>query len=421
MTTSLPASPATAAPLVEHLSTWGEVSACELRQLGAAEPWLVVLRKANLVDEIEAADGKPAAWALSKSGEALLDVAPETATKMALFQAADYRAYLVGILAEGAALAAKTEMRGQLEDWTGGDLLPLLDEINAALDLVEASSGRLIDGSRQDIERRCAGLPGRDVDFSGWDQVLLGRSGRPNDLFDFALRKFAPLAMLPSPRPGEGRAVVVRALPLATTPDADPGQALLPGGWNVRRQRIHSGISLFDEHGRYLYDHDLPVREVLRPAVQDALVEHPVYKAVVNLAICSWRSPATTMPSIGINLPPGTELANTSLVVADRDAGRLRHLLPQLVDLQGVRLYGTNPNGVPADLMENVLRVLLYHDVLRQVEDEIHLHPDYQGTLMTADRLHSVFRPGKELQRRMLEVVGSGREAGAGTNEVRRP
>jgi len=403
--TDFPADLATAAPLVEHLATWGEVAACELRHLGAAPAWLEILGGAGLIDELHAADGKPAVWALSKRGEPLLEVMPDVAMKMALFQNADYRAYVVGILAEGAVLAAKTEMRGQLEEWTGGALEPLLPELNAALDLLETGDGRLVDDSRRDIELRCAELPGRDAGFAGWDQALLGRSGRPHDLFDFALRRFAPLATLPPPRGGDGRAVVLRPLPLVASPDGDVGRTLLPGGWNVRRQRILSGIGLFDEHGRYIYDPDLPARDVLRPALQDALVEHPVYKAVVNLAICSWRSPATTMPSIGLHLPPGADLADTNLIVADRDAGRLRDLLPRLVALQDVRLYGASVDGVPAPLMENVLRVLLDYNLLRHVEHELQLHPDYQATLMTETRLRSVLRPGKERQRHMLEAL----------------
>ena len=416
MTTALPTSPAPAIPLIEHLSTWGEVSAYEVRKLGGGvTAWLEVLGEAGVVEEIHSETGETIAWTLTRSGEALLDTQPDGAARLALFRVPAYRSYLVGILAEGLALAAKADMHEQLEAWTGGELAALLPEINAALDAVEGTRCRLVDVGRADVETRCSALPGRSTDFGTWDQVLLGRAGRPQDLFDFVLRKFAPLATLPPASRGDGTATTLRALPLSSEDGMDRGQALRPCAWNIRRQRVKSGVPLFDEQGRYLHDPDLPANDVLRRALPDALVEHPFYRAVVNLAICAWRSPATTMPLVALRLLPGSDLGDVKLVVGARDAGLLRDSLPGLVCLQGVRSRGLPNHAVPPELMANVLRNLLEFELLGQIEDELRLHPDFQRSLVAQPRLGTIYRPGKDIQKRMLEaLIASRPEANGG-------
>lgn len=403
---TLPSSPAPAVPLIEHFSMWGEVSAYEVRKLGgSATVWLEVLGEAGVVEELHSETGETIAWALTRSGEALLDAQPDGAGRLALFRVPAYRSYLVGILAEGLALAAKADMHEQLETWTGGELTALLPEINGALDAVEGTRGRLIDVGRAEVEKRCSALPGRNTDFGTWDQVLLGRAGRPQDLFDFVLRKFAPLATLPPAPQGDGVATALRALPLAPEDGMDRGQAHRPCAWNVRRQRVKTGAPLFDEQGCYLYDPNLPTIDVLRRAMPDALVEHPFYRAVVNLAICAWRSPATTMPLVALRMLPGGDLGDVRLVVGARDAGLLRDCLPGLVCLQGVRSRGLPNHAVPPVLMANVLRNLLEFEMLGQVEDELRLHPDFQRSLVAHPRLGTVYRPGKDIQKRMLEAL----------------
>src|SRR5262249_2615723 len=134
--TSLPASPAAAVPLIEHLATWGEVAVCEARGFAGAAQWLEILRSAGLVEEIRDDGDEAAAWVVSRKGEALLDAKLDMAARLALFQVPAYRTYLAGILAEGLALAAKADMRELLEAWTGDELDALLPEINQALDHV---------------------------------------------------------------------------------------------------------------------------------------------------------------------------------------------------------------------------------------------------------------------------------------------
>jgi hypothetical protein len=112
------------------------------------------------------------------------------------------------------------------------------------------------------------------------------------------------------------------------------------------------------------------------------------------------------MPTLALKLPSRVELGDVRLLIGRRDIGLLRERLCELVAHQGLRVRGLENGVVPGKLMSAVFRGLIEHQILRQVEDEIRLHPDYQATLMAA-RLRTVFRPGKELQKRMLESLGS--------------
>jgi hypothetical protein len=110
------------------------------------------------------------------------------------------------------------------------------------------------------------------------------------------------------------------------------------------------------------------------------------------------------MPAVGLKLAAGAQLGDVRLLIGPRDAGLLRERLGELVAHQSVRVRGL-PNGVvPFELMDGVLRGLIEHEILRRVEDEIQLHPDYQSTLM-AERLRTVFRPGKDVQQKMSSAL----------------
>lgn len=60
---------------------------------------------------------------------------------------------------------------------------------------------------------------------------------------------------------------------------------------------------------------------------------------------------------------------------------------------------------VPDELMGNLLRNLLELHILRHQDEVLVLDEDYQSSLMAA-RLRTVFRPGKALQKRMVEELG---------------
>ncbi len=387
----------TAQKLISHLSTWGEIAVCELSSLSGCGEWLDLLKQAGVVEECSA-EGKPVAWSLARNARGMLDAEPQTALRMALYQIPDYRRYIVSILAEGLALAAKADMREQLETWTGSVLLPLLDEINRVLDVIEAE-GRLIDETTNTISRRCAQLTERGRDWSDWDQFLMGRSGRPQDLFDFALNRFAPLAVLPENPDVDRVPACLRSLPLNSDEGFDLSQPPSLAPWNIRRQRVWCGVALFDEHGQVLGN--VETKAALRQTLQDALIEQPFYKAVVHLAIIAWRSPATTAPSLELYLPPDAPLADVSVLFDGREVGKLTDLLPDLVGVQGFRVCGLDGDQIAPELMENLLHNLLTLEVLCQTDDSLALHPDFQSSLM-ATRLRTVFRPGKVLQERMV-------------------
>jgi len=139
-------------------------------------------------------------------------------------------------------------------------------------------------------------------------------------------------------------------------------------------------------------------------AIQDALLAHPFYLAVAHLAICAWRSAAAMIPTLELNIPPGAEAYDARLLLGGRDAGRLRDVRSRLVETQGVRSRGLNNGNVTALLMANVVRNLLALQILRQQDDQLEFHPQFQASLM-ASRLRTVFRPGKDLQQQMLQVL----------------
>lgn len=403
MSSPLPPNPATAAPLLEHLTTWGEVASCELRSLSHVALWIPMLLDAGVLCEIAGSDGHIHSWALTTAAQELLEIDGTLATRRALFQVPVYRRYLVGILAEGLVGAAKTAMWENLERWTGDELVPLLEEVNGVLDGVERDGHRLVDDSTEVIRQRSASFPGRDYDFSAWNQFLLGRAGRAEDLFDFALRRFALAAMLTS-QPTRARSAVLHTLPLNTDDGFVPTAATFPAAWNTRRATVASGLALFDEQGARLFDTDDLRADAITPAVQDALLEQPFYKAVVHLAISAWRSPASTIPEVELYVSPGAATHEVTVLLDGRDAGRLAALLPALVGLQGFVPRGLDKGVVPDMLMANLIQNLLTQQMLVHADDALQLHPDFQASLM-ARRLRTVFRPGKVLQQDMLALL----------------
>jgi hypothetical protein len=402
-----PTRPADATGLFDHLAMWGEVSKAELRNL-RAESWATALIEAGVLKEVHDGVADPVAWHFAASFVSLLDHDGTQVARRACFAVAAYRSYLVGILAEGLVDAARASMTSELEEWTRGDLCPLLPELNRLLDGLE-SQGRLVDSAPPDLDARFARLLGRDGSFASWDQFLLGQSGRPKTLFDFALRRFAPSAQ--PAQPVEDPAAVLRPLPLSRDDGFDLEAASRPAPWNARRRGIFSGIALIDEHGRRLFDEDRPLTEVLPDLIRDAIVEHPFYAAVVHLAICAWRSPAAGIPSIELFVPASGALHDASVLVGSRDTGRLADLLRDLVRAQGFAPFGLRDGKVPDELMTNLLRNLIEVRILRRQDELLVLDEQYRASLMAA-RLRTVFRPGKQVQTRIVAELAARVENG---------
>ncbi len=393
---TLPARPADATALFDHLATWGEVSKDELRDLRAAA-WATVLVEAGVLEEDH--DGVEAvAWHLTPAFVFLLDRDGTQVARRACFAVPAYRDYLVGILAEGLVGAARAAMTAELEEWTRGDLATLIPELNGVFDRFERNS-RLIDLPLGELEAQMAGLPGRDGSFASWDHFLLGHSGRPQTLFDFVLRRF-PVSSHAAARVEDSTAVL-RLLPLNRDDGFDLGSASLPSPWNTRRRGICSGIALIDEHGRRLFDEDRPLTEVLPDLIRNSIVEHPFYGAVVHLAISAWRSPAARIPSIEIFVPASGALHDTAVLLGSRDVGRLADLLGDLVRAQGFAPFGLHDGRMPDALMANVLRNLIELRILSRQDELLVLDEQYRASLM-ASRLRTVFRPGKQVQTRLI-------------------
>jgi hypothetical protein len=392
--------PDRAKPIIEHLITWGEVAVCELSNFSDSEGWLRTLIDASIIQELRKSEDEVLSWALTSKGQMLIDCQLESAFKSAFFQISDYRSYLIGILGEGLALAARSGMRDKIEEWTGNELVMILKEINIALDVIE-SKDRLVDQRPEAITKMCGGLPGRDKNWETWDQTLLGRCGRSQDLFDFALKRFAPLGTINSNFDDHKLPTILRYLPVCEENGLVTTQ-IRPEAWNIQRKRVQSSLALFDPKGNALKSFKNTQSTV--KAIQDALIEQPFYRTVVNLAISAWRSPATNISTVELYLRPDEELSKVSILFGGQETGYLKDLLGRLLRIQGFRPYGHTDGCIPDELMDNLLRNLISLNILRLMDDEIQLHPEFQASLM-AKRLRSVFRPGKQIQHAMVEEL----------------
>ena len=353
--------------------------------------------------------GHPIAWRLAPRFVRLLESDAQRTGRRLCFAVPEYRAYLVSILTEGLVGAARAGMSAELEDWTGAELATLLPELNAFLNKLESGT-RLVDLSQTEIEDCMSSIAERTRDFSGWDAFALGQSAHPKALFEFALRRFAPVS---GPLPVvEGPAAVLRALPLNREDGFDLGDASLPEPWNTRRFGILGCVAVFDAGGERLFDEEKPLTDELFEHLRDSILQHPFYRPVVHLAICAWRSPTSTIPSVELYVPASRPLHDASVLVGSRDAGRLADLLGNLVRMQGYAPFGLVDGRVSDELMGNVLRNLLELRILQRQDEFLILHEGYQSSLM-AGRLRTVFRPSKDLQKRMVEEI-AGRTSARG-------
>lgn len=407
---SLPARPNDALALFEQLACWGEVSACEVEALGVV-PWVSVFENAGALKAVHDDHGRPMAWHFAPPFVHLLECDAQLAGRRLCFAVPEYRAYLLGILIEGLVDAGRGGMAVELEDWTRSELAPLLSELNAFLTEFE-SGKRLVDLTQAELEVRMAELPERALGFTAWDSFALGQSARPKALFEFALRRFAPSS---GPLPVvEETAAVLRLLPLNREDGFGLGRASLPHAWNTRRFGVLSGAAVVDAHGQPLFEEDEPLNDAPVEHLRNALVEHPFYAAAVHLAICAWRSPASTMPTVELYVPATGALHDVSVLVGSRGVGRLADLLGDLVRAQGYAPFGLVNDRVPDELMGNLIRNLLGLRILRHQDELLVLEDEYQSSLMAA-RLRTVFRPGKELQTRIVEELAMRTTSGGAT------
>jgi hypothetical protein len=397
---SLPARPSDATSLFEQLARWGEVSAYEVEMFGAG-PWVAVFESAGALAAVHDDHGCPVAWHLTQPFVHLIECDAQQVGRHLCFAVPEYRTYLLSILTEGLVDAGRAGMTTEIEEWTQGELAPLLAELNVFLDLLE-SDKRLIDLAPAELEAHMADLPERSRPFAAWDSFALGQSARPKALFEFALRRFGP-ACAALPTVVEAVAVL-RPLPLNREDEFDLGNSSLPHAWNTQRFGVLSGVAVVNAHGQRLFDEDAPLKDVLVERLRDAVVEHPFYAAVIHLGICAWRSPSSAMPTVELYMPTAGDLHDVSVLIGSQGVGRIADLLGDLVRAQGYTPFGLVDGQVPDQLMGNLLRNLLDLRILRHQDELLVLDEGYQSSLMAA-RLRTVFRPGKELQKRMIEEL----------------
>lgn len=405
----LPVRPSDALALFEHLARWGEIAAYEVDELGV-QPWVSVFESARALEPVHDDHGQPVAWHLAPHFVHLLEYDTQQAGRRLCFAVPEYRSYLLGILVEGLVDAARARMTVEIEEWTQAALAPLLSELNAFLYPLERGK-RLVDLSPAELETRMADLPGRALPWSGWDGFVLGQPSRPKVLFEFALRRFAPSSgTLPV---AEKSPAVLRVLPLNREDGFSLDDASLPHAWNTQRFGVLSGAATVNTGGHPLFDDDALLADVLVERLRDALVEHPFYAAVIHLAICAWRSPASSMPTVELYVPAAGALHDLSVLIGSRGAGRVTDLLGDLVRAQGYAPFGLVDGRVPDALMGNLLRNLLELRILHHSDELLVLDDDYQSSLVAA-RLRTVFRPGKALQKHMVEELTLRASAGGG-------
>ena len=131
--------------------------------------------------------------------------------------------------------------------------MPLLEELNGVLDGVE-HDGRLVD----DPAEACgssASFPAAIMTSQRGTSSCSACAGHAEDLFDFALRRFASAAVLTS-QPMQVRSAVLRTLPLNIDDGFSPTVATFPAAWNTRRATVASSLALFDEQGEQLFNAD---------------------------------------------------------------------------------------------------------------------------------------------------------------------
>ena len=393
--------PIFAEPLVQHLAAWGEVSIAELRQIQNGDVAVTALADSGMVEPIKG-DEEVLAWSLTPGGTTLLDQDPITAYRLAGLQMPAYHEYLLGILAEGLVTAARAGMQDRVEDWSAEGLASLLVEINSVLDSVEVDGVRLVDLPLEEIRGRFAAVASRSHNFSTWDQLFLGQTSRPDGLFEFALRRFAPVATLPATDGNAAKVAVLRTIPLNADDGFSSRTLSRAEAWSTRRLRIQGSVPLFDGHGRPLFASSSST--AFTQSVQDALLAQPFYQAVAHLAVCSWRSPAAGLPTLELQVAASAGLYDVMILVGGNEAGRLRDVLCELVSAFGLRPRGLARGLIPADLMANVLQNLMANEILVPVEDRIELHPEFQSSLM-GHRLRTLFRPGKVFQEKLLQIL----------------
>jgi hypothetical protein len=312
------------------------------------------------------------------------------------FAIADYRHYLISILAEGLVKAGQIDYHVELEDWLlNHDLASLANEINALLDEIEGDRGRMVEWPSEQVTEAFAAWHRQHSPFGAWDQMLLGLSHSPEHLFSPVLKHVKVLsAVAQECEPAQGLVALLPDFDVVKD-GADRLQFPVPSSWYTARKSVVSSLPFYDEHGQPLYD---PNQSPL-VTWQDMLAQQPYYRAVLRVAIAVRHS---HYDSEKIRVMIDTDLANAQMVVANSDRGSLESLLPPLVEILGYRAGTHLSRERVARILENWIAV----DVLEAAQGEIRLREDYGRTLAERRRGQVLLRgDGQREQERVKRFL----------------
>jgi hypothetical protein len=396
---NLPTATLELVPLVKHLATWGEISRTELAETARADSWISTIEACGMIRPVDQED----AWIVTPAGEDLLRITGtgnEGYLRGVLFAHPLYRRYLLGVLLAGLVSAARAGLLERVENWLDNELLPILGDLNSLADEAESAVGRLVDRSEAQVIETLS-IPSKfKQGLESWDRAILGQSGNAEVIFAHALVKFAPHGgqlndKVAYPEPP----CVLRPFPLNAEDGFQFGDLVKPAGWNRVRRWVRSGIPIYRENGELEREAADSVVG-LRRNIQDALLEHPFYAALMHLVIAGHRAEYGDRGHVEVMLPGGN-LACAEVRVTGRWSVALAAVLPDLVRCLEVRpiLAG---EILPTDQTTNLLRNLLAQEMLVIDDGALRLHSEFSRSLVSGVRRKRVTHSGRQIQARLI-------------------
>ncbi len=394
---ALPPRPVEIYRVVDHLHKWGEITEREASEIEVAKAWIAILEESGVLERLGSED-EIGVWKLTSKGEALLDFPIDGAIRYALFQVTSYRRYFLSILLHGLFTASRRRLYEEMDQWTSKDCSYILDEMNQIVDLVEARHGPIAHSSSESVLAQLRTFSDQ-ANLDPWNELLLGRTGSLEHLFQFALRRVKEVKAHTSF--SDGRPVaLLQPLPVSGL-NRVPSH---PEPWCIRRKSVVSSLPIFEVSGNVVAQDQTDSCGCASRFFQAAVLAQPFYRAVVFLAISAWRSPVAALPEVALRTT--SRLSEVLVAVGGREVGYLRHLLSGLVRVQGFRVCGLPNDALESNVMENLLENLIALRMLERKEGLIRLHPEYCSTLLST-HLRSVFRPAKETQSLLVEFLRS--------------
>ncbi|MDD5367598.1 MAG: hypothetical protein PHQ40_00815 [Anaerolineaceae bacterium] len=380
-----------AIPLLHHLCNFGEATPSEIVAF-RCQGWVKLFKDSRIITGNDQGQVFATPCLLVVGGESddrnlLRDV---------LFRIPAYRQRLLAILAHGLVDAAQKNLLDALENWVARDVPTLTGELNNLLDSLEMDGNRLVDLSPDETRQRFMPLFTGPSDVADWDQVLLGQSGEPQDLFGAVLKKFGKHAVpvgIPDNKDFEDRKLVLLPEFSLTTADGHlPAPSL--ASWTIARGSVHSSLALFDSGGRPLFDSALPVVTTW----QDALAQQPFYRVMIHLAYAHRLGIGET-DQVQLVCDPSNP-GEMRLERSGQIVGRLADLLPNLVAALGFRPVWFHVGAVGR--IEILISNLLAAHILSHEQGRLILAENYALSLSVPPRAAQIGRGQGRIERQAI-------------------